>query len=323
MANCNELFQKFLSKITISSEQRNNLQRGRNAIKQKIENYFSEELEVKTPEFYLQGSYALKTMVVPLNPRDEYDLDDGVYLQHTGNDLSDPTPEKASNWIIEAVKNHTKKKPQNLKNCVRVIYAEGYHIDLPVYREIKGQYYLGTLDGNEWIPSDARAFNDWFYTRLEKTEQMRSCIKYLKAWKNFKGCELKGIHITVLAGLNHVAVKDRDDKSLTETLEKIINYLKEERCITNPVDESENLIEDWDPDKIDEAIEALEGFYEQAVYAIRTDKTDEAVKTWRKAFGNRFPKDNGSNEAKVAVVASTSHREFSSRTKPWGEIESI
>jgi hypothetical protein len=323
MADCNDSIQKFLSQITISTEQRKNLQRGRNAIKERIENYFSGEPDVKIPEFYLQGSYALKTMVVPLNPADEYDLDDGVYLQHTDDDMSNPTPQEASEWIIEAVKNHTKKKPRNLKNCVRVVYANGYHIDLPVYREIKGQPHLGTLEGNKWIPSDARAFNDWFHERLEKTEQMRSCIKYLKAWKDFKGCDLKGIHITVLVGLNHIAVKDRDDESLTKTLEAIINYLKDNKSIANPV-EDENLIEDWDSPKIDKAIKALEGFYEKATHAIDTDDVEEAVKTWRKAFGDRFPKDDATNQARVAAVAAApAHREFTSRTKPWGEIESL
>lgn len=66
MADCNDLFQKFLSEITISKSQRENLQSGRDAIKKEIENYFSRELKVKQPQFFLQGSYALKTIVAPL-----------------------------------------------------------------------------------------------------------------------------------------------------------------------------------------------------------------------------------------------------------------
>jgi hypothetical protein len=288
MANCNDLFLKFLSEITMKTECSKNLQRGREAIKREIEDYFSNKLKVGVPDFYLQGSYSLKTMIEPLNPEDEYDLDDGIYLKHTDNDISNPTTEEVSNWVFEAVKGHTKKKPENKKNCVRVIYAEGYHIDLAIYRKINGEYYLARLGQDQWVPSDARAFNDWFYTRLEKTEQMRSCIKYLKAWKDYEGCDLKGIHITVLVGLNHVAVEDRDDVGLEKTVAQIVEYLKDKKAIYNPVDTSENLIENWSSGKLDATTKMLEDFNKKAKQAIEEDDKREASKIWRDIFGKRF-----------------------------------
>lgn len=319
MANCNDLFLKFISEITIKTECSKNLKRGRDAIKREIDNYFSNKLKVGMPDFYLQGSYSLKTMIEPLNPKDEYDLDDGIYLKHTDDDISKPTTEKVSNWIFEAVEGHTKKNPENKKNCVRVIYAEGYHIDLAIYRKINGEYYLARLGEDQWVPSDARAFNNWFYERLERNEQMRSCIKYLKAWKDFSGCDLKGIHLTALVGLNHAPVKDRDDMSLAESLTQIIAYLGEQRAIYNPFDDSENLIQDWNDSKLSAAIKSLEAFHDKATQAIDTDDKQQASKIWRQAFGDRFPKDNGTKKVKVAVVASASHREFESKTKPWGQ----
>jgi hypothetical protein len=200
MANCHDLFQEFLSVISISSAQSENLRTGKDAIRKRIKTYFSEELKVQEPDFFLQGSYALKTMVRPLGT-DDYDLDDGVYLQHTDDDLSEPTPEEVSKWIVKAVEGHVQENPKNKKNCVRLVYAAGYHIDLPIYRQVDGRMYLGTLEGNRWIPDDPKAFKKWFHDRLEATEQMRSCIKYLKAWKDFQGGDLKGIHITALVGL--------------------------------------------------------------------------------------------------------------------------
>ncbi len=325
MSNCNDLFQKFLDEISLPSKKEENLQRGRDAIRGEIISYFSNELKVKQPEFYQQGSYALKTMVRPLGEED-YDLDDGVYLKHTDDNISKPTPLKVSEDIIEAVKKHTKKNPENLTNCVRIVYSDGYHIDLPIYRNIRGRIHLGTLEGKKWIYSDAKKFNNWFHERLEKTEQMRRCIKYLKAWKDFKSCELKGIHITVLVGLNHFEVDGRDDMSLLKTTDQIIAYLNDKRAIYNPIDKSENLIENWAEPKLNSTIKILEDFNEKAKQALETDDKQEASKAWRKAFGVRFPKCNGANKAKVAVVAShvvashvvASHREFESRTKPWG-----
>ncbi len=317
MTNCNDLFLKFLSEITIKTECSKNLQRGREAIKREIDNYFSNKLKVGKPDFYLQGSYSLKTMIEPLNPKDEYDLDDGIYLKHTDDDISKPTTEKVSNWIFEAVEGHTKKNPENKKNCVRVIYAEGYHIDLAIYRKINGEYYLARLGEDQWVPSDARAFNNWFYERLVRNEQMRSCIKYLKAWKDFNSCDLKGIHLTVLVGLNHVSVTDRDDKSLVETVGKIISYLEQEKAIWNPVDENENMIADWSGEKIGKIIEVIKEFSNEAGDALSEQDKNKASKKWRTLFGDRFPLEDSDNRGKV--VNGPKHREIIGATKPWGE----
>ena len=287
MADCNNLFLKFLSEITIKTECSKNLQRGREAIKREIENYFANKLKFGMPDFYLQGSYSLKTMIEPLNPEEEYDLDDGIYLKHTDNDISKPTKE-VSNWIFKAVEDHTKKKPVNKKNCVRVIYAEGYHIDLAIYRKIDGKYYLARLGEDQWVPSDARAFNNWFYERLERNEQMRSCIKYLKAWKDAVNCDLKGIHFTVLVGLNYKPIQSRDDTSLVKTVSKIIDYLKKEKAIWNPVDKSENFIEDWSVGKIAAVIDDLEKLHWESVNAIEAEDKKEAAEIWRRIFGRRF-----------------------------------
>ena len=302
MADCNDLFQEFLCNITYT-DSNDKLKTGKDAIRSKIKDYFTNVLEEKQPKFFLQGSYSLKTMVMPLNPTDEYDLDDGIYLQHLGNDIDDwPTTKTVSNWIVDAVKGHTKKKPENKKNCVRVIYADGYHIDLPIYCASNGIIYLARLGDDQWISSDAKALNKWFYDRLEKTEQMRSCIKYLKAWKDFKGNDLKGIHITVLVGLNHITVKDRDDDSLTQTIQRIITYIRSKRAIYNPIDSTENLISHWSDKKINRTIEALEKFLANAVEALDEENKGIASKKWRIVFGNRFPKYEEDQKDKVLVV---------------------
>jgi hypothetical protein len=255
-----------------------------------------------------------------LNPTDEYDLDDGIYLQHLENDMSKwPTSQTVSDWVIEAVKGHTKKKPENKKNCVRVVYADGYHIDLPVYCENNRIIYLARLGDNQWVSSDAKAFNKWFYDKLEKTEQMRSCIKYLKAWKDYKGCDLEGIHITILVGLNHIAIKDRDDESLTQTIQNIITYMRSNRAIYNPIDGSENLISEWNSSKIDETIEALEKLKTKALESINEKDKAAASKKWITVFGTRFPEyEEETRESKISVVPLV--RNNSPPSPPWSQI---
>ena len=79
------------------------------------------------PKFHAQGSFATQTTVNPLDG--EFDLDDGVYLQHLDEyDQSGwPTPETVHGWIVDATNGYTKEKPIDKRTCVRVRYAGQYH----------------------------------------------------------------------------------------------------------------------------------------------------------------------------------------------------
>jgi hypothetical protein len=320
MADCNDLFQRFLDEIQIIKTVRDNLRKSRDGIRTTLENYFTKEIQLPKPQFYQQGSFALKTMVKVLNPLDEYDVDDGVYLQELSED-DIKNIEKASAFrttVLNAVREQTQKPPQRLRSCIRVQYAETsyrYHIDLPVYTEVGGKIYLARDDG--WLESDAKAFNKWYYDKLEQNEQMRRCIKYLKAWKDFNSYEIKGIHLTVLIGLKHVSVTDRDDKSLVETIGKIISYLEQKKAIWNPVDQKENMIEDWSEEKMGKIIAAFKEFSSEAGGALDEQDKNKASKKWRVLFGDRFRIEDNDNRGKV--VNGPKHREVVVATIPWGE----
>jgi hypothetical protein len=320
MANCNDLFQSFLGEIQIIKTVRDNLRRSRDGIRTTLENYFTKEVQLPKPQFYQQGSFALKTMVKVLNPMDEYDVDDGVYLQELSKD-DIKNVDKASVFrttVLNAVREQTKKPPQRLPSCIRMQYAETsyrYHIDLPVYTEVGGKVYLARDDG--WLESDAKEFNQWFYDRLEKTEQMRNCIKYLKAWKDFNSGDIKGIHLTVLVGLKYVSVTDMDDKSLGETVKEIISYLEQKKAIWNPVDQNENMIAGWSGEKIGRIIAAFKDFQSEAGEALDEQDKNKASKIWRGLFGDRFPLEDRDNRGKV--VNGPRHREIAGATEPWGE----
>lgn len=93
MSNCHDLFIKFHDdEIYLKSDKKESLRTSRNALRDKIKKYFSEELDVKKPKFYGQGSYMMNTTVTPIDG--EYDIDDGIYLEHLKDtDEGDwPTP---------------------------------------------------------------------------------------------------------------------------------------------------------------------------------------------------------------------------------------
>jgi hypothetical protein len=83
MANCHGLFQEYHKTIKLSASKKELLRKGRNSLRKIIKNFFKENLKIKEPKFWSQGSYALKTIVNPING--DYDIDDGVYLQSIDN----------------------------------------------------------------------------------------------------------------------------------------------------------------------------------------------------------------------------------------------
>ena len=160
MADCHDLFEKFLEEITLHDSKKLNLIAARDALREKIKTYFRDKKKFSVPKFHGQGSYMMRTVVNPLDG--EYDIDDGVYLQHLGEDKSRwPSPSEAHKWIYEAVDGHTNEKPFEKPTCIRVIYVSNYHVDLPIYSSYKGDYYLADKNSG-WRISDPKSITDWF-----------------------------------------------------------------------------------------------------------------------------------------------------------------
>ena len=87
------------------------LRTARNALRDRIRRHFRDVLKLNIPKFHGQGSYAMGTIVNPLNG--EFDIDDGVYLQHldTGDKSNWPAPETVHRWLVQATDGHTGQKP--------------------------------------------------------------------------------------------------------------------------------------------------------------------------------------------------------------------
>ncbi len=207
MADLHNEFGKFHDRVALAAGKKAILRTARNAIRGRIRKYFRETLKVAVPKFRGQGSYAMVTTVNPIDG--EYDIDDGVYLQHLDNqDDSDwPSAATVHQWLINATDGHTSEKPMDKRTCVRVRYTGQYHVDLPAYGELNGKYLLAVKGETKWPHSDPLALTDWFVGQVKSQgEQLRRIVRYLKAWADFKsnrGGEMpSGLILTVLAA-NH------------------------------------------------------------------------------------------------------------------------
>lgn len=290
MANCNDLFGEFLKKIRLSETKKESLRTSRTANRERIENHFRDVLKKDKPKFHGQGSYNMHTIVNPLD--DDYDIDDGVYLQGLGTDQSKwPSCETIHGWIVEATKGYTKSPPESRSKCVRVPYV-GYHVDLPCYACNSADVPMLFRKGGDPIESDPREFSNWFQNKVNAFgDQLRNDIRYLKAWRDHQGGDAlmaSGCGLTIL-GSNNFVLDERDDVSFVKTVTLVYGYLSAGGKITKPVAPYENLDAKWTDRQRENYIKKVKALMDRGNDALNEESRAVASGIWRQMFGNRFP----------------------------------
>lgn len=299
MANIHNLFSSFNTAISLTDAKAKCLRTSRDALREVIRDWFSNN-DKQNPKFCWQGSFAMKTTINPINDG-EYDIDDGVYLSgYSDADSSEwPATTTVHNWVVEAVESQTKSGVVNKDTCVRVIYASGYHVDLPIYIEQGGAIYLAHKTKG-WTISDPKAFRDWFTQKIrDNDEQLRRLVKYLKAWKDYKSVPLKGIEITILAVNNFHIYEGHDEKSLCSTLQSIIESLESSFTCKKPVAPFEDLFEEISETKRSNILRSMKDLKEALDKAIKEEDQLTASQYMINVFGDRFPKGKPANKAET------------------------
>ncbi|MCC5934803.1 MAG: hypothetical protein JJU35_11170 [Balneolales bacterium] len=301
MANCNKLFKDFNDELSIPSLKRKQLMRARDNVRSKISDYFEENYPDYKPSFWIQGSYKMKTSIRTKD--DTCDLDDGVYFFKE----PDITAKSLQKRVLNAVKGITSTDPIHKNKCLRVIYKNDFHIDLPVYwRENKDDdnenSKLAVRD-NGFEESDPKKFIDWFSDLKDDDGQLVRIIKYLKAWVDHVGSNLpSGLAISLLA-CYQIRYNDRDDIALLNTLQSIRDRLKWNWVLKMPTCPYDDLFALIDDDKKEYIIEQLDSFISDATEAISEHNELEASKLWQNHLGKRFPEGKDEDtEAKAKAL---------------------
>ena len=254
--DCNSEMTNFhRDNVTLSKDQQDEMRTRRNAGRTRLENGLVEAERPQPKEVESQGSYMMRTMVQ--DDANDYDIDDGAYF--ATDDLKDDagaalTPKAARQRVCDALSWDGRLKHEAIvkPNCVRQVYAAGYHIDIPVYRIVKSKdennnpvedYELAS--GDEWTRSDARAVTRWFNGLVGELNagesdgsQMRRVTKLTKKFARRAGWKKKttsGICITKLVVDHFQCCADRDDKALRETWKAIDKQLEKSTEINHPV----------------------------------------------------------------------------------------
>lgn len=296
MANCHNLFIQYNDELQINKSKKKRLRDSKNALRDCIRRYFAENHQEYVPQFFIQGSYKMGTMIKTKDA--ECDLDDGVYFLREP-DVSATTLQK---WVYQAVEGHTKGGQEHRKKCIRVNYAGDYHIDLPVYYKSEEDEHPHLAVKNEgWELSDPKEFIEWF--KDVKSEQLVRVSRYLKGWGDHKRNNMPSGLVMALLTEKHLYSDDRDDIAIYETLKSIDNTLSAYWLCRMPTTPKDDLLSKYDETFKRNFFSALRSFIADAKDALESDCQEKASKLWQKHLGTRFPLGEKEEEREARSIA--------------------
>lgn len=237
--------------------------------------YLLESLEEYSPDIFSQGSFRLKTIIRPIDNKDEFDLDFVCLLDI---DKSDITQKDLYDLLGNTLcKKYRESMLEQKKRCWRLNY-ENFHVDiLPAIPDpdfINEQIPLLLIpdkDKKEWQSTNPLGYADWFYNRASQGQKrnfvensiqplpkqnnnlpLQKIIKIMKYHRNFifrNDLDNRPISmiVTTLAAKNYDGEQD-----LATAFSKICNGIRSEApkiissgVLLNPVDSRENFADAW------------------------------------------------------------------------------
>lgn len=233
----------------------------RTANRDRLEKGLDAAEEPQPIEHVPQGSYAMRTMVKAES--ETSDIDDGVVFDRAalkGSRGGDRSANGAKEMVRAAVaaSDSFKTPPEVRGNCVRVYYADGFHVDMPVYREYEdnGTIVKELASTGSWKASAPEDITEWFKGQVHAKSpdetngrQMRRMVRLLKAWTKSRASWSMptGFILTVLVDevyyLN-TAWLDRDDLALLTVMRYIRSRLQINERVYRPVNPREEITRD-------------------------------------------------------------------------------
>lgn len=291
MANSDQLFKQFDNELNITTSKKKALITSKENLRIKIKDYFSKNHPNYKPQFYIQGSYKLKTLIRTKD--DTCDLDDGVYFKENPDNVTGTT---LQSWVKRAVDGTTDATPQHRKKCITIDYKAGYNIDLPVlvFNADKDAHpYLAIKDSAFQI-DDPKEFVTKF--NEEKSDQMVRMVKYLKSWCDYKRQDMpSGLSMTVLTMKNFQS-NLRDDIALKYLLIEIETNLKVNFSCIMPTTPKDDLFANYTVTKETNFMSNLSKFIDDAKKAIDEKNKLTASRLWKKHLGDKFPEGEDIDE---------------------------
>ena len=189
------------------------------------------------------------------------------------------------------------KAPKVLNNCVRVYYEAGFHVDIPVYRQmssaLKGVYT--EIAGDTWKESDPESVTKWFDSAVIAKSpdaiddyQLRRMVCFVKKWARSRTTwELpSGIVLSVLVNEKYAAHAGSDDTVIHQLFKSILTRLDSSLIVYHPVLTGESISKEV---QMKAMRENLRGAVETLKVLDDSQSTKKAkLKAWNSVFKTDF-----------------------------------
>ena len=245
-----------------------------------------------------QGSYALETIIKPVDDTDEYDVDIQVVMN--------PNPKMEPKDYIDAVHSALESdmnyadKIKIKTRCVTVDYAGDFHLDVVPRITHNGKHYILNSKKNRYEETDGTGYRDWFNDKNRITKgNLKRVVRLLKYLRDHKGnYTAKSIILTTLAAN---AIEEYDEgteavstvaDTLVTVLTRMDDYLQRNPNmpeIRNPVLPSETFNRHWDQTKYSNFRKMVNSHARKA-QAAKNASGGEAIKLWQELFVDKFGK---------------------------------
>ena len=247
-----------------------------------------------------QGSYAHRTIINPVDTNDEFDAD--VLLELTeepdwsGGDYVEELYKvfRASPRYRDMVSRHAR--------CVKVDYANEFHIDVVPYIERHGEHYITNRDDDDFELTNPEGFNEWLDEQNQTTSgRLVKAIRLLKYVRDYKNTfSVKSVILTILAGgrVNSALLLGDPDhyKDLPATFKNLLadldEYLQANPTMPNLTDPScptENFNHRCDDqDQYTNFRKWVHYYSDKATRAFEEQDRALSLSLWREIFGDDF-----------------------------------
>jgi hypothetical protein len=286
--NITSYFEDFLKNISLGRIQLKRMDVAANA----VESFLINSYGLDAQKVFVQGSYANKTVVKPIN-NGEYDIDVVAICCDT-----DITCGEALNELqtrLSANGNYSKRiEPR--KSCIRLHYAESdvglFHLDVTPLRVLPNSASLEAPRKSEkWKPTAPAEYRDWC---TNQGELFRRTVMMLKRWRSEQQAEqkvIKSIVLQVLIADSMPKVSD-DATRIAETFRNLyakLGSLAQPPVVLNPVLSVENLSKNWTAEDFRDFVAELKEATELVAKAEGSSDVVEAANAWNELFGEGFP----------------------------------
>ena len=182
MSKNNQQFNEFLrDEVNLNERRLERLQSGVRGVSGQLKEHLTGYQRIEP-----QGSYALRTLIKPVEDNDEYDGDIQVVMN--------PNPKWDPKDYVQAVYNALKKnrnyadKLRLKTRCVTVDYAGDFHLDVVPRVTSGGNHYICNRVDNRYEETDGTGYREWFNEKSRITKgNPKRVVRILKYLRDHKG----------------------------------------------------------------------------------------------------------------------------------------